>query len=244
MWYDEKGSGEPLLMLHPGGVDSRAFEPNIPAFSEKFHVYLPERRGHGHTADPEGEYSFDLLADDTIAFIEKVIEKPVRILGYSDGSLVGLLVAKKRPDLVTKLICAAGVYHRDGWYEQAIAPVSEAPEFMIAMYADVSPDGKEHLPIVVKKLNEMHAKNIMLTEEDLQTINCQTLVIVSDDDEVKLEHAISFYRALPHGELAVIPGTSHGFIVEKIDLSNKIMLDFLTQDPIQTYAPIHRARNK
>ena len=242
MWYDEQGSGEPLLLLHPGGVDSRALAPNLPAFAEKFHVYLPERRGHGHTADPQGEYSFDLMAEDTIHFIEEVIKEPVRIMGYSDGSLVGLLVAHKRPDLVTKLICAAGVFHRDGWYPEAIAPVDTAPDFMIAGYADVSPDGKEHLPIVLEKLNKMHADNITLTEEALKNIRCQTLVMLGDDDEIKLEHAVAFYRALPKGELAVIPGTSHGFMVEKVALSNKIMLDFLTLDPIQTFAPIHRLK--
>lgn len=241
-WYDELGSGEPLVMLHPGGVDSRALEPNSKALSEKFHVFLPERRGHGHTPDTKGDYSFDLMAEDTIHFIEQIVGKPVRIMGYSDGALVALLVAKKRPDLVVKLICAAGVYHRDGWYDEAIAPVSEPPEFMIASYADVSPDGKDHLSIVLEKLNKMHAENITLTRDDLKTIQCQTLVMLSDDDEVKLEHAISFYRALPQGELAVVPGTSHGFLVEKSDLSNKIMLDFLTFDPIETYAPIQRLK--
>jgi len=242
MWYDERGSGEPLVMLHPGGVDSRAFEPNVQALSEKFHLFLPERRGHGHTPDPEGDYNFDLVAEDTIHFIEQIVGKPARVMGYSDGALVGLLVAKKRPDLVIKLICAAGVYHRDGWYAEAIAPVSEPPDFMIESYADVSPDGKDHLPIVLAKLNKMHAENITLTVDDLKNIQCQILVMLSDDDEIKLEHAISFYRALPKGELAVVPGTSHGFLVEKSDLCNKIMLDFLTLDPIETYAPIHRLK--
>jgi pimeloyl-ACP methyl ester carboxylesterase len=46
---------------------------------------------------------------------------------------------------------------------------------------------------------------------------------------------------LPDGELAVIPGTSHGLLVEKPELCNAIMLDFLTNDPVPTMAPIRRA---
>jgi pimeloyl-ACP methyl ester carboxylesterase len=46
---------------------------------------------------------------------------------------------------------------------------------------------------------------------------------------------------VPDGELAVIPGTSHGLLVEKPDLCNKILVDFLTLDPIATFAPIRRA---
>jgi hypothetical protein len=62
-----------------------------------------------------------------------------------------------------------------------------------------------------------------------------------DDDEVKLEHAVVLYRALPNCELAIIPGTSHGLLVEKPDICNSIILDFLCNEPVQTFAPIRRA---
>jgi pimeloyl-ACP methyl ester carboxylesterase len=73
-WYDEQGAGEPLVLLHPGGVgvDSRAFGPNLPALASHFHVFLPERRGHGHTPDADGPYRYELMAEDMIHFIEDV----------------------------------------------------------------------------------------------------------------------------------------------------------------------------
>ena len=241
-WYDEQGTGEPLVLLHPGGVgvDSRAFGPNLPALASHFHVFLPERRGHGHTPDVDGPYSFELMAQDTIHFLEQVVGGPVRLLGVSDGSIVALLVAHKRPDLVERLICAAGPFHRSGWVKSAIEP-GKTPEFLIISYGEVSPDGKEHFRVVEKKLDQMHALGPTLTKNDLKSIGCRTLVMVSDDDEVPLEHALDFYRTLPHGELAVVPGTSHGLLVEKPDLCNKILLDFLTLDPVPTFAPIRRA---
>jgi pimeloyl-ACP methyl ester carboxylesterase len=76
----------------------------------------------------------------------------------------------------------------------------------------------------------------------LKAVVCRTLVMVGDDDEVNLEHAVDFFRALPDGELAVIPGTSHGLLVEKPELCNRIVLDFLTLDPVPSLAPIRRAR--
>ena len=45
----------------------------------------------------------------------------------------------------------------------------------------------------------------------------------------------------PAGELAVIPGTSHGLLAEKPDLCNLLITEFLTKDPVQTFAPIRRA---
>ena len=162
--------------------------------------------------------------------------------GNSDGAVVALLVAHQRPDLVQRLICAAGPFHRRGWVASAIEPGLETPAFLVSSYGEVSPDGKAHYKVVQKKLDQMHALGPTLTTDDLKSIGCRTLVMISDDDEVPLEHAIDFYRALPEGELAVVPGTSHGLLVEKPDLCNKIVVDFLTLDPIATFAPIRRAQ--
>ncbi|HLZ56688.1 MAG TPA: alpha/beta hydrolase [Ktedonosporobacter sp.] len=242
-WYDEQGAGEPLVLFHPGGVgvDSRAFGPNLSALASHFHVFLPERRGHGHTPDADGPYSFELMAEDMIHFLEQVVGGPARIFGVSDGSIVALLVAHKRPDLVQRLICAAGPFHRSGWVASAIEPGQGTPEFLIISYGEVSPDGQKHFKVVEQKLDQMHALGPTLTMHDLKNISCRTLVMISDDDEVPLEHAIDFYRAMPDSELAVIPGTSHGLLVEKPDLCNKILVDFLTLDPVTTFAPIRRA---
>lgn len=239
-WYDEAGDGEPLVLLHPTMVDSRAFGPNIDALAAEFRVFTPERRGHGHTADVDGPITFELMAQDTIAFLETVVGRPAHLVGCSGGTTVALLVALRRPDLVRRVVCAAGVFHRDGWAPGVIDPDPEVPNFLADMYGEVSPDGAEHYPDVVAKLAHMNMEEPTLTAADLQGISTRTLVLVGDDDEVTLEHAIAFYRGLPAAELAVVPGTSHGLLVEKPDLSNRIILDFLMNDPVQTLAPIRR----
>jgi pimeloyl-ACP methyl ester carboxylesterase len=65
--------------------------------------------------------------------------------------------------------------------------------------------------------------------------------MVGDDDEVSPQHAVAFLRALPRGELAVVPGTSHGLLVEKPALCHAILADFLARDAVPTLAPIRRA---
>jgi pimeloyl-ACP methyl ester carboxylesterase len=242
-WYDERGAGDPLVLLHPGGpgVDSRAFGPNLDALAASFHTFTPERRGHGRTSDVEGPSSFDDMADDTIRFIEEVVAEPTRVLGCSDGAIVGLLVALRRPDLVTRLVFVAGVFHHDGWLPEAIDPDNEPPDFLKAGYAELSPDGPDHFLIVAEKLARMHLIEPTLTPEDLAAVACRTLVMIGDDDEVKLEHAVALYRSLPDAELAVVPGTSHGLLVEKPDLCDAMILDFLLNEPVPTFAPIRRA---
>ena len=245
-WYEKHGDGDPLVLLHPGGagVDARAFAPNLGSLAARFCVYTPERRAHGHTSDVAGPITFDAMAQDTIAFLETVVGRRAHVVGSSDGAIVGLLVALRRPDLIDRLVFVAGVFHLDGWLPQVIDPSNEPPEFLARLYAEVSPDGSGHYQVVVDKLAQMHLEEPTLTTDDLGEIPNRTLVMVGDDDEVRLEHAVAMYRAIPDAELMVVPGTSHGLLVEKPDLCNNVILEFLTEDPVPTIAPIRRARRQ
>jgi pimeloyl-ACP methyl ester carboxylesterase len=95
-WYDTRGQGDPLVALHPGGtgVDSPALHPNVEALSQHFQVYAPEQLGHRHTPDVEGPITFELMAQDTIMFIETVIGRPVHVLGCSDGAVLGTIACR------------------------------------------------------------------------------------------------------------------------------------------------------
>ncbi|HET6865560.1 MAG TPA: alpha/beta hydrolase [Solirubrobacteraceae bacterium] len=242
-WYDQLGEGEPLVLLHPGGagVDARAWGPNLPALAERFKVFTPERRAHGRTPDTDGPITFDVMADDTIAFLDAVVGEPAHLAGCSDGAIVALLVALRRPDLIRKLVFIAGVFHRDGWEPGVIDPDNTPPEFLERLYGELSPDGPDHYPVVVAKLAKMHLEGPALTVDDLKRIGSRTLVLIGDDDEVGLEHAIELYRSVPDAELAIVPGTSHGLLVEKPTLCNAVIIEFLTKDAVPTMAPIRRA---
>jgi len=143
-WYEEHGAGEPLGLLHPGGVDARALGPNVGALAERFRVLTPERRGHGHTPDVGGPITFEAMADDTAAFLEAVAGGPAHLVGCSDGATVALLVALRRPDLVRRLVLVAGVFHHDGWLPGVLD--GEVPAFLADLHGEVSPDGRDHYP--------------------------------------------------------------------------------------------------
>jgi pimeloyl-ACP methyl ester carboxylesterase len=181
------------------------------------------------------------MAQETIQFLETIVGGPARLLGVCDGAVVALLVALRRPDLVQRLVFVAGVFHWDGWWPQAIDPDIRPPAFLENSYAELSPDGAAHYGVVVEKLARMHQDEPTLATAELREIGCRTLVMLGDDDEVRLEHAIALYQALPDAELAVIPGTSHGLLVEKPDLCNTMIVDFLSNDAVATLAPIRRA---
>jgi pimeloyl-ACP methyl ester carboxylesterase len=238
-WYDERGAGDPLVLLHGGLGDARVFDGNLAALADRFQVLLPERRGHGHTPDVAGPLSLDLMADDTIAFLDKLADGPVRLAGYSAGAIVAILVALRRPDLVGRLVLVSAAFHRDGWI---LAPSADAelPPALVEMYGQVSPDGVAHLPVVLAKVAQSATEEPELTVAELSGITCRTLVMAGDDDLVTMEHTLALYRGLPASELAVVPGTSHTLLLEKPLLCTTIITDFLTTGAPATMVPIRR----
>jgi pimeloyl-ACP methyl ester carboxylesterase len=241
-WWDDQGQpdGPPLVLLHGGLSDSGQWALTTPAFTDTHRVLLFDRRGHGHTPDVEGPITYDLMAQDTVAFLEEVVGGPADLVGHSDGANVALLVGLARPDLVRRLVLISGNFHHDGLIPGAIVPEELAPVVQ-PEYAAASPDGGDHFPTVLAKVARMWAEEPTLTEADLAAVTARTLVLVGDDDAIFAEHTLALYRAIADSELAVIPGTSHLMILEKPDLVNGLILDFLTKDPAPTFMPVRRS---
>jgi pimeloyl-ACP methyl ester carboxylesterase len=239
-WYEESGKGEPLVLLHGGFSDARDFAGNLGTLTGRFTVFTPERRGHGHTPDVAGPITLDLMADDLVGFIDKTVGGPAHVVGYSIGATVALLTALRRPDLVRRLALISGGFHHSGWI---ITPAAggEMPEQIVAAYAEVSPDGRDHFPVVAAKIIDAATESpLAVPEAALGTIKARTLVMGGDDDLVHLEHTVALYRGIPDSELAIVPGTSHTLLLEKPELCTRLVSDFLTEDPVTTYIPIRR----
>jgi pimeloyl-ACP methyl ester carboxylesterase len=244
-WYAVHGAGEPLVYLHGGFSDARELDPALDAYTAHFRVFTPERRGHGRTPDVDGPYRFPGFAADTVAFLEEVVGGPADLVGYSDGATTALHVALERPDLVRRLVLISGQFHVDGLQAgvldspDAVAEMVASP--LATAYGELSPDGIEHFPVVVAKVIELARTGPTLAVEQLAEVAARTLVVSGDDDVVHLEHTLQLYRGIPNSELAVVPGTSHVLVAEKPELVTRLVIDFLTTDPVPTIAPIRRA---
>jgi pimeloyl-ACP methyl ester carboxylesterase len=249
MWYDEAGSGSPLVLLHGGLCTNETWAAQMPAFAERFRVIAPERRAHGHTADVPGPLTYSAMAGDTSEFLDDLGGGPFHFVGWSDGGIVALLVAIDRPDLVGKLVLIGANYDVSGTMPEAVEmlssmdPGGEDMAMFRAAYTAHSPDGPDHWPVVCAKFAEMIQREPTIPIDEIARIDAPTLVVAGDDDIVTLEHTIEMYRALPNGQLAIVPGASHTVMMEKPELLNQLVLDFLEHEPAPTMLPVRRAPN-
>jgi pimeloyl-ACP methyl ester carboxylesterase len=106
-------------------------------------------------------------------------------------------------------------------------------------YEAASPDGPEHWPVVFAKFQKMVSTQPNITVEQLGAISAPTLVLAGDD-MISLDHTSALFHAIPNSELAVVPGTSHALPMEKPELVNRLILDFLEKDPPRTFMPLRR----
>jgi pimeloyl-ACP methyl ester carboxylesterase len=240
-WFaDSNGAGEAVLLLHGGLSDSDLMRDSLePAIADRHRVISFDRRGHGRTGDTDAAFHYEEMASEAIEVVEKVAGGPAHLVGWSDGGIISLVVALRRPDLVRSLVLIGTNYHFDG-----MLPFPEGgslPGLIRTRYAERSPDGAEHFPVVVKKSFAMFATEPTLTVEDLRKIIARALVIVGDDDLMTLGHTVSLYEGLSDGRLAVVPGSSHGVLLEKPELVRTLLRDFLSsnEEPGEVF-PVRR----
>ena len=232
-----------ILLLHGGMSNSDTLLDVLGApLTERHRLVAFDRRGHGFTADTDAPFHYDDMATEAIGVLEQVALGPAHLVGWSDGGIVALLVARSRPDLVNRLVLIGVNFHVDGVLPLELDPNSSFPDMMMQSYAERSPDGAEHFETVFGKFLTLAATEPVLTVDDLRQVTVPTLVMVGDDDLIAPDHTRDLYESLPGGQLCVVPGASHCLPLEYPDETARIVLGFLAADlPPETLMPIRRA---
>jgi pimeloyl-ACP methyl ester carboxylesterase len=194
---------------------------------------MPERRGHGRTADVHGPITYEDMAADTVAFVEKRGIGPVHLVGWSDGAVIGLLVALTRPDLVLSLVFIGNPLTIEGLPAEMRPTLDQMsvdmlPPFLREMYAAVSPDGPEHFDVVWEKLAATIKALPYVDMSELEHLNTPVLVVAGDQDMITVEHAEAIRQKIPDAQLAIIPG-GHAVPLEKPALLAALIFDFLAK---------------
>jgi len=232
-----------LVLLHGGMSNSTSMLRSIgPGLSKYYAVAAFDRRGHGRTADSAEAFHYDSMADETVAFLEH-LGRPSHLVGHSDGAIVALLVAMRRPDLLRRVVAVGANYDYRALLETPTFEL-EGPAFdtWAKRFGALSPDGAAHARVVIEKTLLLSATEPTLTTDDLGTITVPVLVMASDDEPFELAHVCSMYEAIPGAELAVVPGTSHSMLKERSGACVRIIHHFLTSPwPPVTESPSRRA---
>lgn len=218
MFYEVHGAGQPLLLLHGGTCSIGVPAMGLDEFAESFQVIAPEQMGHGRSADDPGRaFRYHDLAETTIALLDHLQIERVRVVGVSDGGIIGLDLAIHHPERVQGLVAIGANFTTDGipekaWQRLLSAKPDDWPQELRETYESRSPDGAGHWPVVLRRIQEMWALEPSFADAQLRNISTPVLVVAGDRDLVTPEHSVALFRAIPGAQLCVLPDSRHGFV--------------------------------
>ncbi len=211
IYYELYGKGEPLVILHGGGVGS-TFEmfQFIDSLSKRYQVIAISTRGHGKSGIGSSPVTYEQRANDVMAVVNAVTEDSVILLGFSDGAYTGYKIAGMYPATVKKLI-AIGAGEQVPGLRQVILDTA-------VMFKLDSPYLKQQLSLMPEpaRLQEYWSNmalfyNQMTASKKLfASIQCPVLVMSGERDmNAPLATVIAAYQMIPNSQLSIIPNAPH-----------------------------------
>lgn len=229
MYYAIYGKGDPVLLIHGGLGNADVWSNQVNAFAKTHKVIVADSRGHGRSSRDDRPFGYDLMADDYLALLDFLKIDKVALVGWSDGGIIGLDIAMKHPERLTKLVAQAANFTVDGVDPEVAnnATFNAYIERMGKDYARLSPTPDEYKSFV-DQIGKMWASEPNWTKEQLGTIKVPTLIMVGDHDEaIKRKHTEELAKAIPGAKLVILKDASHFAMLQDPEDYDKAVMDFI-----------------
>ena len=238
--YETAGEGFPFVLLHGIGSNSRSWRRQLADLSRDFKVIAWDAPGYGRSSDPTGKPSMAFYAGRLRGLLDSLQLKRIFLLGHSTGGVVAQEFYRRHPDCVSKLILAdtryAGSQTTLQQRLQAIRSmtpsqlaVERAPKLLSraappelireveSIMSEVRPSGYEFAAIA---LAESDTRNVV------RDLRVPTLLIWGSEDEIT-----PLWSEVPSGaRLQIIPNAGHLCYIERPDIFNSVVREFLSED--------------
>lgn len=254
--YEMAGSGHPLLLIPEAGYGGWFWHKVVAPLSQRYQVITPDPRGTGQTDKSQGPYTVEMLALDMAGLVDRLHCRGVYVVGHGLGAYVAQYLALNRPELVGKLVLAAG----DFGGPNAVRTADEAARLagdvddlsLEKIEADIqlatAPGFAQRKPQIVRELvayrmsdvvpmdsyrQQMAARAEMASaeasfEERLGQIKAPTMILFGEADRiVPPENARLLASRIPNARVVLLPNLGHLFPLEDPEATINALVEFL-----------------
>ena len=208
--YEAEGEGPPVILLHGNGEDHKIFDRLVDQLKKEHEVFSLDSRGHGESSKVDHFHYSDMVSDVEAFIKELKINKPL-LYGFSDGGIIGLMLAAEHPELLSGLI-ASGVNltpkDLKTWFRMMI-------KILYAFKRD---------PMLKLMLEEPN-----ISEEDLRKIKIPVLITVAEKDIVTTSHAEYIAKTIHDYRLVIVPKEDHGSYIIHSEKLFPLISDFIKE---------------
>lgn len=214
MYYEEQGSGEPLVLLHGFGGCGKNWMPFMGKLSERYRLIVVDMRGHGRSTNPENEFTHRQSAKDVLSLLDAIGIDRFSALGASSGGMTLLHMATLQPARIESMVLISATSH---FPDQARSILKETstenmPPEVQEMYRECASRGDVQIHQLATQFNGFHKSydDMDFTGENLSRIPVRTLIVHGDRDPFfPVEIPVSIFRAMPNASLWIVPGGDH-----------------------------------
>jgi pimeloyl-ACP methyl ester carboxylesterase len=234
IYYEVRGEGAPLILLQGGGIGHgiKDFERCLPELSRYYKVFAPDTPGQGKS-EMADSMSYPLIAEYISQFIDQMKLDSVYIMGWSDGGIVALLLAEKRPDKVKKVLAVSANYTLRGAVPPGIDLIRVGPKSLADWQRENQPVIEEYMKVLPRDwkkmhndLNKMWYQPVYFPSSTLERINIPVMIAQGDRDVINLEHGLEMHRLVKGSQFCVLPNSSHAVFEERPELITHVAREF------------------
>ncbi|CAM1351865.1 Alpha/beta hydrolase [Tenacibaculum insulae] len=229
IYYEEYGTGEPLLIIHSCGTDIKAMEYQIDYFKNKYRVIVADSRGQGKSKLKTKRLTYDLMTKDLEKLVKHLKLDAINILGWSDGGIIGLKMGIRNKVAINKIVTMGPNLRFDttavnDWAIQQVKDM-HAETLKMLKKGDKSKNWKTEL-----QLDKLLINYPGISHTELNKIKAPVLIIIGDRDIIKNEHAVEIFDNIQKSQLCIIPGANHGIPRNSAKAFNEIADKFLAEE--------------
>ena len=250
--FDDVGPGPVVLLVHGFPLDHTMWSHQRSSVGSIYRLILPDLRGHGASAAPDGIYAVDEMADDVLELLDGLqIDEPVVVGGLSMGGYIALSIAARHPERLKALMLMNTRASAD---TPEAARVREELASQVEASGDTEPVVSAMLPkLFARSTFERHPELVARTHDrmartparaiagtlrglairpdrtgDLSKITVPTLVIAGSDDRlIPRDESETMARLIPNAKIVTIPEAGHLAPLENHEATDRAILEFL-----------------
>ena len=232
--YQVYGSGEAVVLLHGGLSNKLCWFSQIPFLVKNGRqVILVDTRGHGRSTMGAETLTYQLFAEDVVLIMDRLLLRQSDIVGWSDGGITALVIARDYPDRAKRIIAISANTSPQGL-------TMKAQRLLATKYISAASWLRSKWSGSGRYFGQLD-KNIRhiwslpnLQDSDLSGIQLPVLVVVGDDDVVTVEHSKQISGLLQLGQFVVIKGGGHATPMTHSTRMNQLIQQFLKFDNTQS----------
>jgi pimeloyl-ACP methyl ester carboxylesterase len=232
MYYAVYGTGDPVLLIHGGLGHADVWGFQVPELAKTHKVIVADSRGHGRSTRSDQPFGYRLMADDYLALLDHLQIDKVALVGWSDGGIIGLDIAIRHPERLSRLFAFAANYDPSGLK----ASVADHPTFGAYVdragedYRRLSPTPDQY-DAFVEQISRMWATEPNYTKDQLRGIAVPTTIFDGDHDEaIEPAHTEEMAKLIPGAQLVIMADASHFAMWQHPEAFRAVVEEFLAVD--------------